>query len=389
MIDVRLLLRLLPFVLRQLLRRPGRLLLTGLGVAVAAALLVGIASIGEGVRRTTDARAGETRLVVYRANRFCPFTSRLPESYRARLRSVEGVADATPVRIVVSNCRASLDVVTFRGAPPEELERLFRGPIRLRQGSLDEWRNRGDAALVGSALADRRGVRVGDRFSAAGITVTVAGILASDEPQERNALFVPLPFLQESLERGGTGGIVTQFTVEISDPARIEEVAAAIDREFLRDAFPTSTKPETAFAASAAKDIVQLAGFARWLGLAALVALFGLVANAVALALQERSREIAILQTLGFRPASVAALVVVEGALLGLLGGALGTGLAWIVLATGRFAIATEGIQIEFATGLPVVAIGIGASVLVGGLASLVPSILAASRPITASLRER
>jgi putative ABC transport system permease protein len=380
--------RLFPFVARQLLRRPARLLLTGLGIAVAAALLVGVASIDRGVRRATETTAGETRLVVYRANRFCPFTSRLPQFYRNRIASIEGVAAVTPVRIVVTNCRASLDVVTFRAVPPEDLERLFRGEIRLREGSLEEWRRRGDAALVGAPLAARRGIRVGDRFSAAGITVTVAGILESEEAQERNALFVPLGFLQEAVERGGTGGVVTQFTVDVADPSRLGEVAAAIDREFLHDLAPTSTKPETAFAASAARDIVQLAGFARWLAFGALVLLFGLVANAIALALAERSREIAILETLGFRPSMVTAMVVAEGALLGLAGGAVGALAAWALLSRARLAVATEGIQIEFSTEISVALVALAASAATGALASLVPSILAARRPIAASLRE-
>ncbi len=380
-------LSLLPFVLRQLRRRPMRVLLTGLGVAVAAFLLVAVEAMDRGVREATESSARDTRLVVYRANRFCPFTSQLPQHYLSRLEAIPGVASAVPIKIIVNNCRASLDVLTFRGVPEEEFVSKMMPGFRLRQGSLDEWRRRGDGAMLGAALADRRRLSVGDRFSSAGVTVYVAGIIESDEPQDRNVAYVHLPFLQETARKGGSGGIVTQFTVEVSDPKRLEEVAAAIDAEFARDQSPTSTKPEKAFVARAARDIVQVAGFARWLGIGSLVAVFALVANAIALALQDRSREIAILQTLGFRPGLVTSLVVAEGTLLGLGGGAIGALAAWGILRWCRFALTMEGVNVEFAAGIAVALLGIGWSMAMGAAASLLPALRAASQSIVSSLR--
>ena len=104
------------------------------------------------------------------------------------------------------------------------------GSSRPRVADAAYRRRRGDAALVGEALAARRGLAVGDRFSAAGVTVYVAGVLAGDHAQDRNTAWVHLPFLQEAVRRGGTGGEVTQFNVTVSDPSRLEEVAAAVER---------------------------------------------------------------------------------------------------------------------------------------------------------------
>ena len=72
-------------------------------------------STQEGMREATEANAAETALIVYRENRFCPFTSKLPERYESRIAAVAGVKSVLPIKIVVSNCRASLDVITFRG----------------------------------------------------------------------------------------------------------------------------------------------------------------------------------------------------------------------------------------------------------------------------------
>jgi putative ABC transport system permease protein len=381
------LLRMVPFVWRQLSRRPARLLFTALGVAVASFLVVGVESVTRGVRDATERDALDTRLIVYRANRFCPATSQIPQHYESRIAAIPGVERVVPMKIVVNNCRASLDVVTFRGVPDDRLEAATARSFRIVAGSLDEWRRRGDAAAIGAALAARRNVKVGDRFTAAGVSVYVAAIAESDEPQDRNVAYVHLPFLQETAARGGTGGVVTQFAVDVRDPAALDAVAAAIDAEFARDPSPTATRAERAFAARAAADLVQVAGFARWLAVGALVGVFALVANAVALALAERSREIAILQTLGFGPRLVTMLVVGEGALLGLVGGTVGAGVGWLVLSYGSFALATEGVSVEFDASATVALVGVGWAVAIGALASALPALRAGLRPIVHSLR--
>jgi hypothetical protein len=73
-----------------------------------------------GRRRGRDeVQADDTTLVVYRKDRYCPYSSRMPQSYEQQMRQIPGVAAVVPIKIVVSNCRTSLDVVTFRGVPRE------------------------------------------------------------------------------------------------------------------------------------------------------------------------------------------------------------------------------------------------------------------------------
>jgi len=106
-----------------------------------------------------------------------------------------------PMKIVVNNCGASLDTVTFRGIPREQAAGVVKG-FTFLSGSLDEWAKRGDAALVGEALAARRRITVGQTLAAAGISAYVAGIIRSDEPQDQNVAYVDLPFLQRAAARG-------------------------------------------------------------------------------------------------------------------------------------------------------------------------------------------
>lgn len=380
-------LRFIPLVLKHVLRHRMRSLLTVAGVAIAMFLFCAVQAMQRGVEEATEVSAADTTLVVYRENRYCPFTSRLPEHYGRRIAEIPGVQSVTPMRIQVSNCRASLDVVTFRGVPAQQFIDHYMKDLRVLDGSIDEWQRRGDGALVGESLAARRRIKVGDRFSAAGITVYVAGIIDSDEPQDRNVAYTHLSFIQEAAERGGTGGIVTQFNVKVSDPAQLESVADAIDAEFARDQEPTSTHPEKAFVARAASDVLEIVGFAAWIGWAALAAVFALVANAIILAVQDRIRDHAVLQTLGYTGGLIGRLIIAEGMTMGLIGGVVGAAAAHLVVSRGRFSLTMEGLNVEIAADPMIMVIGLGMSVALGVLAGLVPAWQASRREIATCFR--
>lgn len=379
--------RVIPTVIKQVLRSPVRTTLTVSGIALAMFLFVSVEAMREGVRAATEVQAGDTTLVVYRENRFCPFSSRLPQFYEDRIDRIDGVTAVVPMQIHVSNCRASLDVVTFRGVPRDDLSRALDARSSIIEGSATEWDRRGDGAIVGQSLANRRGVKVGDRFSAAGITVYVAGILESDHPQDRNAAWVHLPFLQEAARRGGTGGTVTQFNVSVDDPARLEDIAAKIDGVFAHDEHPTATRPEKAFVGRAARDIVELADFAGLLAWGALAAVFALIANAIVLAMRDRVRDHAVLQTLGYTGSLIGWMVVIEGALLGIVGGVAGGLIAWGVVKTGNFSLTMEGLNLEVASGWRAPTLGIAAAVVLGFVAGIVPAIRLARRDIAQCFR--
>ena len=361
--------------------------LTIVGIAVAMFLFTSVEAMREGVHAATVANAEDATLIVYRENRFCPFTSRLPQYYGDRIERIEGVRDVVPMRVLVSNCRASLDVVTFRGVPRDGLLEAIGSAPDIVGGSPVDWERRTDAALVGETLAARRGIAVGDRFSAAGITVYVAGILRSDRPQDRNVAWVHLPFLQETMDRGGTGGIVTQFSVTVDEPARIEEVAELIDAEFARDEHPTSTWPEKAFTGRAARDVVTLVGFAGWVGRGALLAVLALVANAIVLAMRDRVRDHAVMRTLGWTGPLLAWMVLLEGALLGLVGGAIGGGIAAFVMGWNRFSMSMEGVNIEVSGDPTLAVLGTAIAIGLGLLAGAIPAVRATTGGIVNGLR--
>jgi putative ABC transport system permease protein len=374
-----------PFVLKQVWRHRVRTLLTVAGVATAMYLFVAIQAMQRGVAEATEASAADTTLVVYREDRFCPFTSRLPEYYLPQIERIDGVTSAVPVRVVVNNCRASLDVVTFRGVPDERFADTIGRDANITSGTLEGWQRRSDAALLGETLAARRGLKVGDQFDAAGITAYVAGIITSDQPQDQNVAYVHLDYLQQQTDK--KLGTVTQFNVKVDDPAKLEQVAAEIDALFDAAEQPTTTRSEKAFVAQVAGDMIELIGFTRYLGWGCLIAVLALVGNAIVLSVQDRIKEHAILQTLGYSGALIGRLIVTEAVVLGVLGGLVGAAGALLTIRLTRVSFSVDGLSIPIDADPRLLATGLLIAVTLGVLAGLVPAIQAARRPIATCFR--
>jgi putative ABC transport system permease protein len=296
---------------------------------------------------------------------------------------MEGVEEVIPIKITVNNCGASLDVVAFRGVPPQRLER-FNPDIEVVAGDLQQWMNRSDGALIGSHFAARRKLNVGDTFAAAGVQVQISGIISSPHAQDNNVAYVHLPFLQQ-VSRTGLG-VVTQFNVRVTDPARLDEVAQRIDAHFRSDSDPTVTRPEKAFFARTAQDMIEMVQFSRWLGIGAVAGVLGLVANALLLAARGRVKESAVLQTIGFSRRVIGGLMLLEGLILGCIGGVAGTAAAAIFLAWQRFTLGNEGLTIALAPSVGVTLAGIVVACAVALLASLWPALVAARGPVAEAL---
>ncbi len=374
-----------PFVLKQIIRHRMRSLLTVGGVATAMFLFVTIQSMQNGVSVATEEKSGDTTLVVYRQDRFCPFTSRLPEYYMPKIKAIKGVQSVIPMRIVVNNCRASLDVVTFRGVPRDLFEGTIKKNAKFIDGNISDWKRRSDASILGKTLANRRGLRVGDQFDAAGITSYVAGIIDSKEPQDQNVAYVHLDFLQQQTDK--KLGTVTQFNVKVDNAQDLKQIASEIDLLFETAEFPTSTRSEKAFVAQIAGDMIELIGFTKYLGWGCLIAVLVLVGNAIVLSVQDRIKEHAILQTLGFTGYLIGQLVVAEAVVLGILGGIFGAGAAIAILVWSQLSFTVDGLSIPIEANWQLLTIGLAVSFLLGLLAGIVPAIRASRRPIAGCFR--
>jgi putative ABC transport system permease protein len=378
-------LRFAPYVLKSLWRHRTRTLLTVSGSGVALFVFCVIESARGGLSALTRDRAAERTLVVFQANRFCPATSRLPEDYAHDIRKVAGVQEVVPMQVYLNNCRASLDLVVFHGLPAEKL-RACRD-LKLISGEWEAFLHQGDGALVGRALAARRRLAPGSKFTIGEVTVSVAGVFASSSAAEENLIYTHLAFLQRAKGRDSSG-VVTQFEVRLREDAEAEPVARRIDGRFRSGPVPTDTRSSGAFQAGVVSDLAELIGWSEYLGYACLVLVLALVATTTLMAVQDRIREHAVLQALGYSGRLVFALVLSECLLLGAWGGVLGVGASLAVLAWQRPAVGTEGVVIALEPSLALAVHGGLATLAVGLLAGVAPAFRAACADIVPSLRE-
>jgi putative ABC transport system permease protein len=375
---------LLRFARKNLRRRPGRTLLTIGGVAAAMLLLVLVESLSAGLDRAMSGTEAARTLIVYRANRYCPQTSFMPENYAARIARIDGVESVLPVKVYLNNCRASLDVVPFQGAPVDQM--LESRGIAVEQGDLERFRREAKSALVGRALAERKGLEPGDQFRFGNIDVDVAGIFSSPEPIEEGVVLTHLEFLQRAgpVNRLGT---VTQFEVKVADAARAKAVGEEIDALFRTAQEPTDTRAKILYLEGATRDLREILRFARLLGIACALVALSLVANTVLMSVNERVRELAVVRTLGYREGWIAGLVLTEALALALCGGLLGIGLAFGTLELTHLTLGAEGVPVVFTASPQLALEGLALALLTGALAGLFPAWRSARAPIVQGLR--
>ncbi len=374
-----------PYVFKSLSRHRARTLLTISGAAIAIFAFCMVEAVQQGLKRLTSDEDAKRTLIVFQENRFCPTSSRLPEDYARTIAKLPGVSSVMPVQVWTNNCRASLDIVVFNGAPPDQLRTARE--LKLLSGTWEQFAAKRDGAIIGQSVANRRGLKTGSQFTIGEISVNVVGVFSSPIPSEENLIFTSLAFLQ--LSRGmEAAGLVTQHEVFLDRGADPGIVASSIDAMLKSGPVATTTRAKGAFQTSTLSDLVDLIGFAHWLGYACVGLVLSLVATTTVMSVQDRIKEYAVLQTIGVRPLTTMRLVLTESTLLCVVGGSFGTLLAMIALSLGGFAIGAEGATIAFRPTLGLAVSGIIVSVFVGFLAGMAPAIQAATVPIVNALRQ-
>ena len=366
-------------ILKNVLHRPVRTILTTLGLAIAIAavtILVGISWNFEKSFLTLYNSKG-IDLVVVRAGNSNQLSSSLDEKMADRLRQIEGVAEVAQSLVdTVAFEQENLVSVLVDGWVPGSI--LFRG-IKLLEGRALK---PGDdkAVILGRVLAMTLGKKAGDRVQIAGETFDVVGIFESESWFENGSLTIPLKTLQKIMGREGqVTGLLIQ--AKASDERSIKELRRRIE----------STIPGVA--ATPARDHVQgdtqirLARAMAWT--TAAIALFlgsvGML-NTMLMSIFERTREIGILRAVGWRRRRVLALVLGEALAIALLGALVGVLLAVVGLRVLTLAPTARGF---ISPNLPpqVLLIALAMAVGLSLLGGLYPAARAATLEPTEALR--
>jgi putative ABC transport system permease protein len=159
-------------------------------------------------------------------------------------------------------------------------------------------------------------------------------------------------------------------------------VAKAIDQEFANSTSETRTQTESAFAASWMKQMGNIEFLILAIGSVVFFTLLLVTGNTMAIAVRERTGELAVLKAVGYSDRFVLAFVLAEALLIAGVGGAIGLWLARGMVAQDL----TNGILLLF---LPPSAIAAGAAVALGTglLAGLLPAISAMRLSVVDALR--
>jgi ABC-type lipoprotein release transport system permease subunit len=185
----------------------------------------------------------------------------------------------------------------------------------------------GDVILIGRGMADVMNVQVGDRITMVGSdihkqnrqrTMTVIGIYDIGIPSlERQTAYIPLTEAQALF---GLDGQSTEIQVNIKRLGEEEKVVSA-----LAPALPgyeveswNKNYPEL-------ENAINSKGAAMTVFGIIIISIAGIgILNLLLMAVYERTREIGLLGAMGLKPRQIAALFVLEGALIGLVGAAAG-----------------------------------------------------------------
>ncbi len=378
-------LKFIPYILKGMWRLRTRTLLTVSGAAVALLVFSFVNSVQQGLARLTTNDHSQRTLIVFQENRFCPQSSLLPQDYAGQIAKLPQVTEVVPIKVYTNNCRASLDSIVFQGMPADQLAKTRE--LEMLAGSMADFVNRQDAAIVGEIVAARRGIKIGEKFSIGGVTVLPVGIARASQAAENNLIFTHLDFLQRS--RGDSQvGVVTQFEVQLSGAADVEATAAAIDDRFRNGPVATATRSKGMFQAETISDLAELIGIIHWLGYACVGLVLALVATTTVMSVQDRIQEHSVLQTIGFRPSRILQLVIGESMILSTTGGLIGVAGGVLLLYFGGFCIAAEGVSIAFQPSLSLAGLGIMVSAAIGLLAGIAPGWQAAQTNIVTGLRQ-
>jgi putative ABC transport system permease protein len=245
----------LPYIVKTLWRHRSRTILTVSGSAVALFVFCFIGSVQQGMNNLQSRESAKQSLVMFQANKFCPFTSHLPQDYEAKIKKINGVREVVPIQVFTNNCRASLDVIVFYGVPPKKLQTAR--DFQLLSGNWSDFESHQDAAVVGRAVAGRRGLKAGDKFSIGDLTVQVSGVFTSRDPAEENYIYTHLEFLQRGKSKDQVG-TVTQHEILLEPNVDATAKSKEIDDIFRGGPVLTDTRSKGVFQAKSLGDLTQL-----------------------------------------------------------------------------------------------------------------------------------
>ena len=320
------------FVTKNAFRNKRRSTLTVLSIAFSLLLLTLMMTIWRAFYLDQGSPESAERLVVrHRVS----LTFSLPGFYREKIRAMPGVLAVVPVSWfggIYKDQKPENFFAQF-GTDPEEFFKVYRD-LEIPAEQVTAWQRDRQGVIVNDSLAKKYGWKLGDRIVLQGtiypvnLELIVRGIFHSNP--DNKSVYFNAKYVEEAVAffKGQSG----TFSILAASPADVSKIASAVDDTFRNSPQPTKTESEKAFGLEFVAMMGNVKAFILSICSAVVFATLLVSANTMAMSIRERTREVAVLKTLGFTRRSVLGLFVSEAVALSLAGGFVGVGLGWLMV---------------------------------------------------------
>ncbi len=324
------------------------------------------------------------------------FIMPLPARYVEEIRQVPGVTEVAAANwFGAKDPNHEQDFFSTIAVEPEDFLKVY-DEIKLPADQKAAWEEDRQGAIIGDALANSKGWKIGQKIVLAGTIYPgdwefhIRGIYTADRATvDRSTLWFHWKYLNESLpprRQDKIGWIMAR----VDNPARAAEIAQTIDKKFEDRDEQTLSMSERAFQASFLGMISAVLGAIEIVSYVTMVIMGLILANTIAMGVRERTHEYGVLRAIGFLPRHIVMFILGEGFVLGLLGGVLGLALGYPFVqgALGPVLEQNLGAFFPFFRVSPSVAgLALGLAVLLGVLAAVIPARGAARLEVVSALR--
>jgi putative ABC transport system permease protein len=312
------------FIVRNTFRNKRRSVLTLISISFSLLLLTLMISIWRSFYVDQVAPEAARRLIIRDRVSLAFF---LPAFYRDKIRSIPGVVAVAPITWFGGRYIDDRPQHFFAqlATDPDEYLKVASDKI-VPPDQLKAWQQDRAGALVDVTLANKYGWKIGDRITLQGTIfevnpeLTIRAIYHRDPPQ--NALYFNSKYLEEAVPwfKGQAGWYSTQ----IGSSGDVARVSGQIDDMFRNSPLQTKTESEKAFQLGFVASLGNVKAFILGICGAVVFTIMLVSANTMAMSVRSRTREVAVLKTIGFTRQRVLSIFVSESVALSVAGGALG-----------------------------------------------------------------
>jgi len=373
------------FVTKSAFRNKRRSLLTIASISVSLVLLSIMLSIWRSFYIDKGAPDSALRIMTRHKVSLANF---LPIYYRDKIRAVPGVVHVVPMTWFGGKYKDDKPENFFAqfATDPDEYFDVAADKI-MPPDQLAAWKRDRAGCVVDSVLASKHNWKIGDHIVLQGsifatnLDLTLRGIYSIDPPN--SALYFHAKYLEESVSwfKDSAGFYFTR----VDAPENMPRAAHAIDEVFHSTPVPTKSESEQAFKLDFIATLGNVKAFILSICGAVVFTTLLVCANTMAMSIRERTREVAVLRTLGFTRPSILKLLLSESIAISLIGG-----IAGVILGTGLIKMMSRpgigmpvSMHMTAATALVVMLV----AAFVGVVSGLIPSYRASNLGIVDALR--